>query len=357
MATVNVADNRYGVAKYIVAPTIAEGANFTTIASALTAASSGETIFIRPGTYTENLTLKAGVNLCAFVGDPFTPNVTIVGKLSASFAGSCSVSCINLRTNSDYCLEITGSSNTIVNINNCYIDVVDNTAINYTSSGSSSFLSLNYCNSDSSDTGISFFTKSGVGEIYLGFCKIFNSANSTTHSTVSGGVIRMQFCSFQYGITTSSEGWLTTVFCNIITPGTSLIVGNSGLVDTNLSQTILSSDTSVTLTSNTVTVIKSCQLYTTNATAINGSGSIDYDTISFPGNKAITCTANEHWGLIGKVIVENDCQIRSGSGSPSGSITAPKGSLFLRDDGSSTSTRAYINTNGSTSWTAITTAS
>jgi hypothetical protein len=43
-----------------------------------------------------------------------------------------------------------------------------------------------------------------------------------------------------------------------------------------------------------------------------------------------------------------------GSGAPT--LSAAQGSLYLRTDGSSTSTRAYINTNGSTTWTAITTA-
>jgi hypothetical protein len=43
-----------------------------------------------------------------------------------------------------------------------------------------------------------------------------------------------------------------------------------------------------------------------------------------------------------------------GSGAPT--VAAAQGSLYLRSDGSSTSTRAYINTNGSTTWTALTTA-
>ena len=43
-----------------------------------------------------------------------------------------------------------------------------------------------------------------------------------------------------------------------------------------------------------------------------------------------------------------------GSGAPT--VSAAKGSLYLRTDGSSTSTRAYINTDGATTWTAITTA-
>ena len=43
-----------------------------------------------------------------------------------------------------------------------------------------------------------------------------------------------------------------------------------------------------------------------------------------------------------------------GSGAPT--ITAAQGSLYLRTDGSSTSTRLYVNTNGATTWTNVTTA-
>jgi hypothetical protein len=44
----------------------------------------------------------------------------------------------------------------------------------------------------------------------------------------------------------------------------------------------------------------------------------------------------------------------AGDGAPT--YTAPKGSLYIRTDGSSTSTRMYINTDGATTWTAFTTA-
>lgn len=43
-----------------------------------------------------------------------------------------------------------------------------------------------------------------------------------------------------------------------------------------------------------------------------------------------------------------------GSGVPS--LSAAQGSLYLRTDGSSTSTRLYVNTNGTTGWTNVTTA-
>ena len=44
-----------------------------------------------------------------------------------------------------------------------------------------------------------------------------------------------------------------------------------------------------------------------------------------------------------------------GSGAPT--LSAPQGSLYLRTDGSSTSTRLYVNSDGGTTWVAITTAS
>jgi hypothetical protein len=43
-----------------------------------------------------------------------------------------------------------------------------------------------------------------------------------------------------------------------------------------------------------------------------------------------------------------------GSGAPT--LSAAQGSLYLRTDGSTTSTRMYVNTTGSTVWTAVTTA-
>lgn len=46
--------------------------------------------------------------------------------------------------------------------------------------------------------------------------------------------------------------------------------------------------------------------------------------------------------------------IDAGTGAPT--YTASKGSLYIRTDGSSTSTRLYINTDGATTWTSVTTA-
>jgi len=46
-------------------------------------------------------------------------------------------------------------------------------------------------------------------------------------------------------------------------------------------------------------------------------------------------------------------QVSSGAGAPA--HKAPKGSLYLNTTGSSVATRAYINTDAGTTWTAIST--
>lgn len=45
-----------------------------------------------------------------------------------------------------------------------------------------------------------------------------------------------------------------------------------------------------------------------------------------------------------------------GTGSPSTVVTAAKGSLYIRADGSTTNDRLYVNTDGVTAWTNLTTA-
>jgi len=49
-----------------------------------------------------------------------------------------------------------------------------------------------------------------------------------------------------------------------------------------------------------------------------------------------------------------DLGVFFGSGVPT--LSAAQGSIYMRTDGSSTSTRMYVNTNGTTGWTAVTTA-
>ena len=67
---------------------------------------------------------------------------------------------------------------------------------------------------------------------------------------------------------------------------------------------------------------------------------------------AVTAGGNLQGLLISST---TDLGVFVGSGAPT--IAAAKGSLYLASDGSSTSTRLYVNSSGSTTWVAVTTAS
>jgi hypothetical protein len=94
------------------------------------------------------------------------------------------------------------------------------------------------------------------------------------------------------------------------------------------------------------------------ATTITATGGVTAATVSATGN----ITADSATGLVAggasafiATNVAAGMGIYVGSGAPT--VAAAQGSLYLRSDGSSTSTRAYVNTNGTTGWAAITTAS
>ncbi len=219
--------NMPGTAKWVVNATANLGTH-TTIASALTSASSGDTIFITPGTYTENITLKAGVNIVAFTVDGQTPNVTIVGKCTATFAGTCSISGIRLQTNSDNFLAVTGSSATIVNLFDCYLNCTNNTGMLNSSSGGVTGIKCNRCTGDLGTTGIAFFSNSGTGGIDFYYCQFTNTGGSSTASTCSGSssgalnIFDSRFVSHNFTSTSSASAlFQNSMFSNLTLSNTS----------------------------------------------------------------------------------------------------------------------------------------
>ena len=75
---------------------------FSTIQSAIDAAPSGTTVFIKDGIYTEDLTLNAGVNLCCYGFAGFTPTCTIKGKSDFYWLSIWKSGCDDYRIKTDY---------------------------------------------------------------------------------------------------------------------------------------------------------------------------------------------------------------------------------------------------------------
>ena len=273
----------YSVAKGHIVDVTGHG-DFTTIAAALTAASSGQTIFIRTGTYTENFTLKAGVDICAFECDAQTPNVTIAGKITISNTGNNTISGINLRTNGDYFLETSGSNSSIIWLKGCYLSCSNNTGIHLTNSNVT--IGVLYCFGNISATGISYYNVT-AGNLSFLYCNLANSGLSTTATTHSGGNINFQYCDMDFPISTSGTASLVCEHCifnTIALPAVCLTQGGSGANLFTHCYFTSGTSSSVSISSNAYLV--HCTINSSNAFTLTGAGTMNYASIAFTGSSS-----------------------------------------------------------------------
>ena len=260
--------------------------DFTTIASALSAASSGQTIFIRPGTYTENLTLKAGVNLVAYTGDANTPNVTIIGNATLSAAGTVSISGIRLQTNSAAFLTVSGSAASIVNLLDCYLNCTNNTGISFTSSSASALIQILNCNGDIGTTGISLYAATSPGFIIIKYTRMTNSGSSVTASTASTTNIDINSCVLSMVLSTASTGSMNAMSIQIVSINTtSFTLDGTGA--SQVENCTISSGTAsaISIGAGASANINNNRITSTNANALTGAGTL------ISGNNIFTSSA------------------------------------------------------------------
>lgn len=274
-----LATNNYGTAKFIVDASAANGTH-TTIASAITSASSGDTIFIRPGTYTENLTLKDGVNLTAYNTDFSFGTVKIIGKLTLTYSGVVSISGIRLQTNSDFIIESTGSNTGTLYLFNCSIVLTNNTGIS--SSNSNATIILETCTGDLGTTGIAIFSISG-GSVNLRNSYFTNTGASTTANSASAGSVVYLYSSIfnptsitgtgafngRWSTLSSSTQNVTVLTCN-----------SSGAMNAQYCNFSSGSAAAITITSGTFQISHSLVNSSNGTSSIDGAGTINYDSLA-----------------------------------------------------------------------------
>lgn len=292
MAATNAnAINYFSPAKWVVSTVSGEGTS-TTIAAALTAASSGDTIFIMPGTYTENLTLKAGVNLTAYGSDSSlngTGVVIINGTCTLTTAGTVTISGIQLQTNSAALLIVSGSAASVVNLVDCYLNCSNNTGITYSSSSGSSAINIYRCSGNLGTTGIAYYTMTSTGLLYFQYCQLLNSGNSTTTNSNSNGEVLINYSTFESPISTSSIGefsftnsfFLTVNVAAITTAGTAISNCNYCYFSTG-------NASSISIGSGTGLVLSQCTVISTATNAITGAGGLsNYGTLFNNGSHLV----------------------------------------------------------------------
>lgn len=262
--------------------------DFTTIASALTAATSGKTIFILPGTYTENLTLKAGVSLVSWAGDGFVPNVTIVGKCTFTVAGTANISNIRLETNSDFFVAVTGSAASILNLNNCYLNCTNNTGISFTSSSSSSKIIIRNCEGNLGTTGIGLFASTSAGELSIKYCSMSNTGASSTASSMAGGVLNISYSDFAFVFSASSSTIGTFQNTRIQSLTNSTCLALTGTANFALQGGFYATGTpsAISIGAGTTASISLANIASSNANVLTGAGTMNYGGIVFSGSSS-----------------------------------------------------------------------
>lgn len=285
-------------ARYIVASsTLGTGANYTSIAAAITAAQGSgvpSTIFIQPGTYTENLTITDGINLTAFTGDANSPTVTIIGKITMTTAGSVSISNIRLQTNSDFFLAVTGSAASNVYLIACYLNCSNNTGISFTSSSGSSGITVYNCSGNLGTTGIKLFANTSSGTTNMLFSIIFNTGLSTTASTITAGVLNLISCNFTFPITFSGTSGGTWDYAQIDTSNTnttSVIAGGSSTQNFKWCSFISGSATALSVS--TTAFLNLSEINSSNTNAISGVGTINISNVYYSNTSSTVNTTTQ----------------------------------------------------------------
>lgn len=251
---------------------------FLTVQKAIDTATSGTTIYIYLGTYTENLTFKAGVNITS----PVKFGVYITGNHTASFTGTVVLDNIILTSSTGNTLTISGSTASNLQIIGSSIYSTNGDAINWTNTNTSSKLYI--------EDGTVVVSTSG------------SSARAFYSSTTAMGSVIANRVTFKLNVATNiclalNGGVSFTHTSDIVYGG--ITVANTASYIGQLTALAGTGIPCITTSSTGTSVLFACTL-TSNVTPIQGVGVFAYSALSYgsTGVGAAT-TINGGVGAIG----------------------------------------------------------
>lgn len=291
-------------AKFIVSAegTVGTGANFTTISAAIAAAQGTglkSDVFVMPGTYTENITMVAGINLTSFAcdgkastGSAQAPNVKIVGQITGPAANFCTISNIEL-SNSTGDVIVIGAG--ILSLINCQILIQGNGNSGITNASGTSVWLYN-CLLYTNGTNVKYFTFSANSSINLFNCTT-QSGGTVAASTIADGGANIYYSQILYPITSSGTAQLDlrhSSFGFTALNATYLTAGGTGTTNSALNCEFLSGTGSAISISVGVTFLMSnCSINSTNANVITGAGELNYSNLSFNNTSSTVNTTTQ----------------------------------------------------------------
>lgn len=265
--------NNYKPVRWIVAPQRGLG-DFQTITAALAASTSGTVVLVRPGTYTENITIPGGVVLTAFDSEINTNNsVVIAGTVSCT--GSAFINGFYINGGGGAALSLSGTGRLIVK--NCRIEpsTAHSGAVGLTASSNFRF---DECYFLAFDDTVPFFNV--AGEL------IINDSDSELDSAICtvSGATEIYDSTLTFAFNSSAGHFYSYNTTYIIENNLGHVIGSN---NARFSQSTVSSGTASALTVNgTGCTLTDCSFYSSNASIIAGS------TVPFISNLTLGATLN-----------------------------------------------------------------
>lgn len=331
-STVKVEDRTW-TTSLVVDPSSTVGlrGTFSTIASALAAAVSGQNIFIRPGTYTENIQLVAGVNLTAYNTDPYTPTVVIVGQTAPPSSGTVNISGIQFRnTGSGNIFNGSGLS-CAMNFTNCVFNNVLASANGFVVSGSSTTAVFTFYNClFTYGTNVGQQIRNIGGATFTLYNCIMTGTGSATqfNCNTTSDVLNLFNCNIQGTITTSTSAntFVNTKVDSSTNNTTAITCGNLTISNCY----VLSGSAVAIHCSSSTTTISNTIIDSTNANAVDVTvaGTLNYSGLVFSNTGInVSNAAGTVNTLPGQIVTITgsltNAQIKALHGTPVVAIPAP----------------------------------
>ena len=272
------ATNRYTNSRYIV-DNVTPGSPFITIQSAINAAvadGGNAEIWVRQGTYTENLTLYDGINI---EGAEQTLSI-LIGTHTPPVSGAFRFSRMGLRSGT-HIFSSAAAGTTTLSCLRCQFQITNGYIYNLTNWTGE--LRARWCTDYSTSNGIAYNTSTSV--ITLNHSLLGKGTGQTF--TAKGNV---QIFSVDFGCPILLSGTGVSVL-----EGGSVFSGNIATADTHnltLAQVRIATGAAQAFTHNSATtcVMNEVIVNTSNATAIGGTGTIQMMTVEFATSNVVAGT-------------------------------------------------------------------
>ena len=266
------------ISRWVVDPTLDRGTH-QTITAALAAASTGDTIFVRPGTYIENITLVPGISICGMPGTEGIAKTILNGKITQTATGTASVSHLRIVGNGDVCLDIGGSGTIQTLFQNCWFFFSD--ADCFTCNNANASPNFRECNFNQLADTLDMYNITACNDIQFLNCNYFNSSSLPGTSNISAGLVRFIYTrimnqKFTSSSTANIQGRYSQfiTYEQNVTPITTAGTGANHEFEMCYFRT--GSATAIVCGAGTTVVLDNISINSTNTTQITETGTVYY---------------------------------------------------------------------------------